>query len=88
MDPFSSPQGPNPSVVIYQNPDYVAGILQELYSEGLLEFMEVEQSSKLVQSGDLDKSVAPNISGRVGVASIWKDPWKVSSEIRRGRKLG
>ena len=70
MYPFSSPQGPNPSVVIYQNPDYVAGILQELYSEGLLEFMEVEQSSKLVQSGDLDKSVAPKVSGRVGVPSI------------------
>lgn len=29
MEPIEETERPNPSVVIYQNPDYVAGILQE-----------------------------------------------------------
>jgi len=36
-----------PVVVIYQNADYVEGILQELLEMGLIEWEEGEQSYKL-----------------------------------------
>lgn len=46
---MGTPLPPAPTVVIYQNPVYVAGILQEMFDEGLLEFRESEQDNKATE---------------------------------------
>jgi len=43
---MTTPTPPVPTVIIYQNPAYVAGILQEMFGEGLIESREREEAAK------------------------------------------
>jgi len=75
---MGTPLPPAPTVVIYQNPVYVAGILQEMFDEGLLEFREIEQGNKATE-GRAEKTGG---HGKINAAV------KISTVVDVGANIG
>lgn len=69
-----SPETPGPAIVIYQQPDHVAGLLQQLYGEGLVVSRvreatgenESAAASTKGASGGIDGAVKAPLLGQVG----------------------
>lgn len=63
----SSSTAPNPHVVIYQNPDFVGGLLQELLNEGLLVSGESESTRRDSSGSTRNKSAGANVSAKAAL---------------------
>lgn len=69
-----------PTVIVYQNADFVSGLLQEIYQTGILEIAETDTTSSDTRSdGSSDKT---GISGGGGInfPTFFKTDFKASGE--------
>lgn len=59
-----------PTISIYQNPDHVAGILQQVYGQPLVEGEQREQSTEISESKQRDRGVAGGAKASAGLPMI------------------
>lgn len=59
-----------PTISIYQNPDHVAGILQQVYGQPLVEGEQREQTTETTASKQKDRTLTGDAKGRGGVPII------------------
>jgi hypothetical protein len=73
---------PPPTVSIYQNADHVAGILQQLYREPLIEAERREQAAEASGTTEKERGGSANLKAKAGLAGIG------SAEAAFGGQLG
>lgn len=73
----NSPLSPAPTVVVYQNADFVSGLLQEIYKAGLLQTSDIENSSTTGSRSESDKSLKAGAEANVL-------PWPISLGAQGG----
>lgn len=59
-----------PTISIYQNPDHVAGILQQVYGQPLVEAEQREQAAESSQSRQRDRGAKGDVKVRGGVPAM------------------
>jgi len=67
-----TPETRPPIVVIYQNPAYVAGILQEMFHEGLIESRESEQTGRSTDGDATNSAGKRNLGAKISVPIFGK----------------
>lgn len=72
-----APLPPSPTVVVYQNADFVSGLLQEIYKAGLLQTADIENSSTTGSKRKAEKSVKADTKATVL-------PWMIGLSAQGG----
>ena len=59
-----------PSISIYQNPDHVAGILQQVFGQPLVEAEQREHANESQESAQKDRGLAADVEGAAGALGL------------------
>jgi hypothetical protein len=87
--PFmTTPTPPPPTVVIYQNPIYVAGILQEMFDEGLIESREREQADKSTSEEASNTAGKGHFGVTVSIPTVAEATGELGADRGNSRRSG
>lgn len=69
-----------PTVIVYQNADFVSGLLQEIYQTGILETAETDTTSSVAKSDESSDKTGVSGGGGINFPSFFKADLKASGE--------
>ncbi|AGG65878.1 DUF6414 family protein [Corynebacterium callunae] len=79
------PDSLTPTVVVYQNADFVSGLLQEIYQVGILEATETDIASTASKSSESSNKADASGEGRFNLPFFSKANLKVAGEYARAQ---
>jgi len=85
---MTTPTAPPPTVVIYQNPAYVAGILQEMFGEGLIESREHEQSGRSTSGEARNTAGKGKVGAKVSIPTLAEATGELGADRGSSRTSG